>query len=754
MTDFNDKFSVLRDFFGHTQFRSGQEEIIDNILSGRDCLGVMPTGAGKSMCYQIPALMFDGITVVISPLISLMKDQVNSLIQSGVRAAYLNSSLTASQYETALSNAKRGMYKIIYAAPERLETASFLSLANSVKISMVAVDEAHCVSQWGQDFRPSYMKIPEFIARLPYRPVISAFTATATKEVKNDIAAMLRLRDPFTITTGFDRKNLYFGVSHPRDKYRETLRLVEKNKDGCGIIYCSTRKNVETVCEKLCADGYKASRYHAGLSDEERRRNQDDFIYDRIQVMVATNAFGMGIDKSNVSYVIHYNMPKNIESYYQEAGRAGRDGNDARCVLLYSGQDVVTNKFLINNSGDNPELDDEAQEMIKKRDLMRLKKMTDYCNTTGCLREFILNYFGEEQAHPCGNCSGCIGDFGESEEVDVTVDCQKILSCIYRLHQRGLTFGSGVICQVLRGSDSEKVRNFGLSTLSTYGIMRGSTQVYMRRLIHYLEAEDYIISGEFSALTLTRKSAEILSGKKAVKMRFQKEKPKAERKTKVNHEEVTSFDRELFDRLKNVRTQLATQANLPAYIIFSDATLRDMCIKLPKTQIQLLDVSGIGKSKQERYGRYFLAEITKYLKENPQAGEYKYIPEGYLEKHAKGEKGSDTKAFIIAHADELTTSDEEFTLSQLCDDMLTQLGADGDRRSVKKAVKKWLVNENYLSETTSGGKSYLETTILSAEAGITEHERISQLGNSYKAILYPPSAQQFIYENIKEILSQ
>ena len=330
----DEKYKVLYDFFGHKCFRNGQEDIIDHILSGIDVLGVMPTGAGKSMCYQIPALLFDGITVVVSPLISLMKDQVNSLIQSGVRAAYLNSSLSSSQYAAAMKNAENGAYKIIYVAPERLCTPSFISLAAKVKISMLAVDEAHCVSQWGQDFRPSYMKIPEFLQRLPYRPVVSAFTATATAQVRDDIIKMLGLHEPYCITTGFDRENLYFGVIHPKDKYGEVKRLVEENKDKSGIVYCSTRKNVEAVCDRLIADGFSATRYHAGLSDEERRRNQDDFIFDRCRVIVATNAFGMGIDKSNVSYVIHYNMPKNIESYYQEAGRAGRDGAEAKCVLL------------------------------------------------------------------------------------------------------------------------------------------------------------------------------------------------------------------------------------------------------------------------------------------------------------------------------------------------------------------------------------------------------------------------------------
>lgn len=425
--------------------------------------------------------------------------------------------------------------------------------------------------------------------------------------------------------------------------------------------------------------------------------------------------------------------------------------------MLYSGQDVATNKFLINNSHDNPDLDDDTLEMIRKRDLMRLKKMTDYCNTNGCLREFILGYFGEKQDKPCQNCSGCLGDFGETEEVDVSVDCQKVLSCIYRLHQRNLSFGAGVIAQILKGSDSEKVKRFDLSTLSTYGIMKDSTQVYIRRLIAFLEADDYITQtshGDFSVLTLTRRSAEILMDKKTITIRLPKKKPKSETVTKIGRDEVTTFDKELFGRLRAVRSKLATQASLPAYIILTDASLRDMCIKLPKTQTELLNISGVGKSKQERYGRYFVAEIQKYLKENPDAASgYKYIPEGYLQKqNAVG--GQSTKEYIIAHAGELSGKEQDMTLSEVCDSIFYQLGTDGDIRSIKLAIKEWLIGENYLAKDGANGRGFLETTILSPEAGIIEREKISQLGNSYKTILFPKQAQEFIFENIEEILSK
>lgn len=738
MTDYNDKYSVLRDFFGHESFRDGQEEIIDSILSGRDVMGIMPTGAGKSMCYQIPALMLRGITVVVSPLISLMKDQVNSLIQSGVRAAYLNSSLTTAQYEAAVANAKKGMYKIIYAAPERLCTPSFLSLARYVEISMLAVDEAHCVSQWGQDFRPSYMRIPEFISKLSYRPVIGAFTATATAQVRDDVIKMLGLRDPFCLTTGFDRKNLYFGVMHPRDKYAQTKAIVEENKDRCGIIYCSTRKNAELVCERLCADGFSCTRYHAGLSDEERRKNQDDFIFDRVQVIAATNAFGMGIDKSNVSYVIHYNMPKNIESYYQEAGRAGRDGNEAKCILLYSGQDVQTNRFLIENSNENPELDEETLASLRKKDLMRLKAMTDYCNTDRCLREYILNYFGEKQSCVCSNCSNCSGEF---EQQDITIESQKILSCIYRLHRRNQRFGAGITAQILKGADNSKIRQFDLSTLSTYGIMKDCTEVRIRQIIRFLTAEGYICEGDHQTLSLTRRAADILMHGQKISMRLPK-KQKAASVKEAAGERIIPFDRELFERLRRVRAKIAEGINMPAYIIFTDSTLRDMCVRLPENQAEMLKVSGVGKTKQERYGRFFTAEIRSYLAEKGRHTDQE--TSGYTVSLAE---------LIRSRAGNFKSRSEELTLSQLCDEMLTQLGVSADKKPLREAIKSWLISENYLTEVIENGQKILHTTILTEEAGITEVQRVSSVNRTYTVLVYPQKAQEFIYENIEEIIS-
>lgn len=743
-----DKYSVLKEYFGHDSFRSGQESLIDSALSGRDVLGIMPTGAGKSMCYQIPCLLMEGVTIVVSPLISLMKDQVNSLIQSGVKAAYLNSSLTSAQYETALGNAIRGMYKIIYVAPERLCTQGFLNFSRRVRIAMIAVDEAHCVSQWGQDFRPSYMKIPEFISQLSYRPVIAAFTATATQDVKEDIIRLLGLDSPYCVTTGFDRENLYFEVQKPSDKFAAVLEILKRNKGKSGIIYCSTRKNVEEVCRRLNENGYSCTRYHAGLSDEERRSNQDDFIYDRVQLITATNAFGMGIDKSNVSFVIHYNMPKNIESYYQEAGRAGRDGEPAECVLLYNGQDVRTNRFLIENSDENPDLDDETLARIRERDLERLKQMTFYCTTTDCLREFILRYFGESSKNFCSNCSNCNTNF---EDVDITVDSQKILSCVYRLAQRRLSFGAAMVSAVLKGSKNAKISQFGLETLSTYGIMSELSTVKIRRIIDFLEQNGYLRrQGEYSALVLTGKSKDILSGAQTLTMKLPKEQEK--KASRHVSDGIYKLDMELLDRLKKLRQKLAAEAKMPAYIIFTDTALRDMCVKLPTTSEQLLECSGIGKTKQQRYGRQVLEVINGYLSENPSASQNASNP--YLEKLRAGRTaGNMLFKLICANLSKLKGIDEEMSLGRLCDSIFEQLEITSDKSILKNAIESWLINNGYLTKNKDKSGD-LNVTILSEEAGIIRVRTVSRLGTPYTAVKFPKAAQEFIFEHLSEICSE
>lgn len=543
----SDKLSVLKDYFGHDSFRDGQEQIVDALLDGRDALCIMPTGAGKSMCYQIPALLFDGVTIVVSPLISLMKDQVGSLVQSGVPAAYINSSLSYPQFLRVLSNVEHGKYKIIYVAPERLLTDGFLDTCKKIKISMVAVDEAHCVSQWGQDFRPSYLKIISFVESLANRPIVGAFTATATNDVKEDIKKILRLENPFEITTGFDRPNLFFGVIKSSSKDEKLIDLIRERGDRSGIVYCATRKNVESVCELLCDNGFSAARYHAGLDEYERRKNQEDFVFDRKNIMVATNAFGMGIDKSNVTYVIHYNMPKNIESYYQEAGRAGRDGGEADCILLYSPKDVRLNRFMIENSEGNDELTIEENEQIRERDFERLKYMTFYSTTNDCLRGFILRYFGGEKKAYCGKCSNCLS---VHKLVDVTIDAQKIMSCIARTGQR---YGKTVICDVLRGSKSEKILKAELNNQSTYGIMKEVTARHIFGTIDFLAEKEYISAdNETEVLKLLPKSRDVLFGRERLVM---KKVENSEKVVKTHRPEVP-VNSELLDALKALRKAL------------------------------------------------------------------------------------------------------------------------------------------------------------------------------------------------------
>lgn len=599
----SDKFSVLKDYFGHDSFRDGQEQIVDALLDGRDALCIMPTGAGKSMCYQIPALLFDGVTIVVSPLISLMKDQVGSLVQSGVPAAYINSSLSYPQFLRVLSNVEHGKYKIIYVAPERLLTDGFLDTCKKIKISMVAVDEAHCVSQWGQDFRPSYLKIISFVESLANHPIVGAFTATATNDVKEDIKKILRLENPFEITTGFDRPNLFFGVIKSSSKDEKLIDLIRERGDRSGIVYCATRKNVESVCELLCDNGFSAARYHAGLDEYERRKNQEDFVFDRKNIMVATNAFGMGIDKSNVTYVIHYNMPKNIESYYQEAGRAGRDGGEADCILLYSPKDVRLNRFMIENSEGNDELTIEENEQIRERDFERLKYMTFYSTTNDCLRGFILRYFGGEKKAYCGKCSNCLS---VHKLVDVTIDSQKIMSCIARTGQR---YGKTVICDVLKGSKSEKILKAELNNQSTYGIMKEVTARHIFGTIDFLAEKEYISSdNETEILKLLPKSRDVLFGRERLVM---KKVENSEKVVKTHRPEVP-VNSDLLDALKALRKGIASKKSVPAYVIFTDATLIDMCKKCPETPDEMLEVSGVGRTKLEKFGKQFLEEIAKF----------------------------------------------------------------------------------------------------------------------------------------------
>ena len=611
-----DKYEILKRYFGYDTFRNAQETLIDNILEGKDTLGIMPTGAGKSLCYQIPALLMDGITLVISPLISLMKDQVGSLNQAGIHAAFLNSSLTVNQYYKALSFAKQGRYPIIYVAPERLVTDEFLDFALNSNIVMVAVDEAHCVSQWGQDFRPSYLKIVEFIKRLPKRPIVSAFTATATKEVRDDIIDILELQSPMVITTGFDRRNLYFGVMTVKDRYSAIKNYLEIHNSDSGIIYCLTRKQVEEVCERLIKEGFLVTRYHAGLSDEERRKNQDDFIYDRIPIMISTSAFGMGIDKSNVRFVLHYGMPKNIESYYQEAGRAGRDGEPAECILYYSSRDVITNQLFIDNNQDNIELDEVTRAIVKERDRERLKKMTFYCFTNECLRDYILKYFGEYGSNYCGNCSNCLTQF---EQVDVTEIARALISCVESSRQR---YGTTVIIDTVHGANTAKIKSYRMNENPYYSVLSKVPTYRIRQVLNYLQLEEYLFvtSDDYAVVKLGVKAKEIDNKQIIMKLAKESDRETKEVKSKskkskadiLGKEQFTKNEESLFEKLRGLRTEIAREEKVPPYIVFSDKTLTHMCIVKPKSKQEMLKVSGVGEFKFEKYGERFLNCIEKF----------------------------------------------------------------------------------------------------------------------------------------------
>lgn len=606
-----DKYQLLSHFFGYSQFRAGQEVLIDGVLSGRDVFGIMPTGGGKSVCYQIPALLLPGITLVISPLISLMRDQVMALKTAGVPAAYINSTLNSAQMQAVYRNLLAGQYKIVYVAPERLDYGGFGSLAEKLPISFVAVDEAHCISQWGQDFRPSYLRIVNFIHGLPCRPVVGAFTATATKQVREDIERILELREPVRTVTGFDRPNLFLEVLRPERKDNELLGLLATRKRKSGIIYCSTRKKVESVCELLQDHGYSATRYHAGLEEEERTANQEDFLFDRKTVMVATNAFGMGIDKSNVSFVIHYNMPKSIEAYYQEAGRAGRDGADADCILLFGKQDVQTAMYFIEQAGENEELDEAQRELIRQQDLARLDAMVGYCKTKLCLRAYILEYFGQKHPEICGNCGNCRGDF---EALDITREAQMILSCVKRIRDKlGYSVGISTVGRVLRGSRDKKILEQGLDSLSTYGLMKDRTRTEVHEMMDHLEAEGYLLTEpEYQILQLTPSAGQVLYQGKTVQMLVRKEEKQQE---KINSSKLTGSDADLYDVLRELRADLAREAGVPPFVIFSNATLADMAEKKPLTTSQFKKVSGVGEIKAAWYGSPFLKRIRKFLEE-------------------------------------------------------------------------------------------------------------------------------------------
>ena len=609
---------VLKKYFGYDSFRTGQKGVVESILSGRDAFAVMPTGAGKSICYQIPAMMLPGITLVVSPLISLMQDQVKSLNEAGIAAAFINSSLSDKTFMQTVNRARNGAYKIIYVAPERLVTDSFRNFATNVDISMVTVDEAHCISQWGQDFRPSYLKIVEFILSLEKRPIISAFTATATETVRTDIVCTLGLENPYLLVTGFDRENLFFQVDKPQNKDRYLLKFIREHEGESGIIYCATRKNVEKLYDLLMREEFRVAKYHAGMSADERKRMQNDFVYDYTSIVIATNAFGMGIDKSNVRFVIHYNMPQSMENYYQEAGRAGRDGLDSKCILLFSAQDIMINRFLLEHK-ELSEIEETDRESIREFDTMRLRTMENYCNTTECLRNFILNYFGEETEKPCDSCSNCLKEF---EELDMTEEAKQIINCVYEAKGR---YGKMVILDTVSGAKTAKLQEYRTTTYKTYGILKDKNKNLLRRLISQMKIEGYLIeSGDYHLLKIGPAMQKLRDADTKVLIKINEEdkrpaaavsNPKKVRST----DSLTSAGYALFDELRALRLEIARVEKIPPYIVFNDKTLIDMIGKMPTDKEQMLQVSGVGEAKYSKYGGKFLTLLQDYIEKHPEA---------------------------------------------------------------------------------------------------------------------------------------
>ncbi|MCL1791407.1 MAG: DNA helicase RecQ [Peptococcaceae bacterium] len=607
---------LLSEYFGYSSFYPGQEALIQQILMSQDVLGIMPTGGGKSLCYQIPALMLPGITLVISPLISLMKDQVDGLQRMGIGARLLNSSLSQREINDTFQALHHHKIKLLYIAPERLETEGFVDYLKQLQISMVAVDEAHCVSQWGHDFRPSYRRIRSMIADLPERPLVGAFTATATERVRKDILALLGLVTPYVLCTGFDRPNLHFAVYSLPDRERYILDYVRARPGISGIVYCLTRKQVDSLAHFLATAGLSVLPYHAGLDDETRRTNQDAFRQDQVDVMVATNAFGMGIDKSNVRFVLHCGMPKTLESYYQEAGRAGRDGERAACVLLYTAQDIMTNRYLLEASGEGGDLSGRSD---KTDDYKKLQEMINYCHIDSCLRAYILRYFGMSDVVPgCSNCSNC--DEG-AVETDITIEAQKIISCVIRMGNR---FGTVLVTQVLRGANTRRIRDLGMGKLSTYGIMRDCSEKSIKETIAFLVAQGYLqlSSGEYPVLMAGKKARDFLRDKSRLTMKRVLNPQEGSPGTPVQRPKPFMEHSDLFDKLKSLRKIVAEQSRVPPFAIFSDATLIGMCSFLPQTLEELLAVSGVGKYKLEQYGENFLRVIQDYRDERGIQGDY------------------------------------------------------------------------------------------------------------------------------------
>lgn len=743
---------ALKRYFGYDSFRPGQEEIVSALLAGRDALAIMPTGAGKSLCYQVPALLLPGLTLVISPLISLMQDQVKGLNAAGIHAAFINSSLTETQIARALDLAAEGSYKLVYVAPERLESPVFRSFAAGAEISMITVDEAHCISQWGQDFRPSYLKILDFIDSLPRRPIVSAFTATATREVKDDIVCTLRLHDPKVLVTGFDRPNLYFQVERTRRKDDFVIQYLRDHPGESGIIYCATRKNVDKLQDLLTEYDFAATKYHAGLSAEARRKNQNDFIYDTAPVIVATNAFGMGIDKSNVRFVLHYNMPQSMENYYQEAGRAGRDGLPSQCVLLFSAQDVIINKFLLDKK-DFAEMDDEEADLLRQRDLQRLQTMERYCQTTECLRNYILAYFGEHPTAPCGNCGSCNNDF---DEVDMTDAAKWMINCVAELHGR---YGKAILFGTLQGANRARLRELGAERFKSYGRMKDTPRETLERLLAQLLEDGYLVQSDdqYAVLHIGDIAPLKAGGQVLVKLPPQREPeqaraPKPKRRSPMDA--LTSAGLELFSQLRQLRFDTAQREGLPPYVVFGDKSLVDMCLRAPRRAEDMLGIYGMGERKYEKYGAAFFAVIDAYRADHPDAvlslDPPALEPEKPLpsEKKKKPPKAERPAFYLTAEDARSFNYQDSYTGAELKAALIEAAGDPDVKAPTIKEIDEWLLAQRLIGMERLPTKGfYYVPTPAGVDAGLRSEDKVSARGTPYSVLLFTPEAQRMVVEH-------
>lgn len=749
-----DAEEALKVYFGYDSYKAGQEEIIGTILAGKDVLAIMPTGSGKSICYQVPAMLLPGITIVISPLISLMQDQVKALNEAGIHAGYINSSLTEVQISKVYSKALEGAFKILYVAPERLESYEFTNFADRIDISMVTIDEAHCISQWGQDFRPSYLKIVDFIDGLQKRPVVSAFTATATKEVKTDISCILKLVDPKIVVTGFDRENLYFEVETVKKKDDYVLEYLQKHSDDSGIIYCATRKNVDALYELLSTAGISVARYHAGMNNEDRKESQNDFIYDRSSVIVATNAFGMGIDKSNVRFVIHYNMPQSMENYYQEAGRAGRDGEPSQCILLFSAQDIMINKFLLDHK-DFTDIPYEDIDLIRQRDARRLQVMEGYCRTSGCLRNYILEYFGEKRSEPCDSCGNCHREY---TEIDMTEDAKLVINCVWETKGR---YGLNIILGTLLGANRARLKELGTTDYKTYGALKNRSESELRLLISQLLADGYLYQTAEQYSVIRMGNIEPLKDPNThVLIRTHSDREperQAKSHSRRSTDSLTKAGYELFEVLRQLRLTIAREEGMPPYIIFSDKTLIDMSANAPRDRANMLNVSGVGEAKYEKYGERFIEAVTAFMDENPEAVTSIHeednatdVKAGFQKKYKKHK----TPFYLKSEDGEKFEYHDLYLLSEIKDELNRITSADNAKHIFGTDIFKLLTEMGYVEERQIDGRFVQIQTESGLSKGIVTIEKISKLGNAYTVLMYPPIVQKEIVEHYIGIREQ